>query len=525
VVTFVPDDTARPVHDATMPALKVELKRYQREAIERLQRLYAEGSPGALLCDDMGLGKTLQTLVFASWVREQLRAGRSPSDRRKGEVDVPVCVVGPPSLLEGWLKELGARLGDASLPKVLWGGSEPPSSSPRPITQLKRLIRDGSGRGTTLEAARIDLEALRADAPDILFIPYDTLRRLQFAVGTLRFGLIIADEAQEAKDPSSLRSLALRAMNADFRLALTGTPVENRWLDLWTIADFAVPGHLGAQKDFTRAFRPTDDDVLGLGQRLAERMDPVLIRRTRADALGDLPPCAVVVDERPMPDRQRFVYDAERSRRDTRGVLGLIQRLGAISLHPRQQVVLDSAEAADAWAMESARTQALWDALRQSRDDERATLVFVRSIAMQHTLQRALQCSFQLPNVPILNGSVAQPERHRMVDSLRNDTGFRVLLISPDVGGAGWNLQFAARAVLLERPFNPAVEAQMVARIHRLGQKQPVEVTLPIATHPSGGSYDQILAQLLTEKELLASSVLAPQASVDGELQRYFERL
>jgi SNF2 family DNA or RNA helicase len=170
-----------------------------------------------------------------------------------------------------------------------------------------------------------------------------------------------------------------------------------------------------------------------------------------------------------------------------------------------------------------ARTAVTWEALARFEREQAAVLVFVRSIAMQATLQRALQLMFGLADVPVLTGSAPPSVRERMVDQMRQATGFRVMLVSPEVGGAGWNLQFANKAVLLERPWNPAVEAQMIARVHRLGQIKPFEIVVPVATLPERRTYDIILDELLAEKMGLAEAVLAPASMDESELARRFK--
>lgn len=523
-----PPDARRRVASKTLPSLKVELQPHQVAGVRRLQAAWANGEPGTLLCDDMGLGKTLQALVFAAWAAGQLSdEARSDRNRREGPIDVPVAIVAPPSLLEGWVREMERRLAPTELRSLVWGQSEPlGGAGGRTVVPLARFLVSAGGRGTVLEHARVDLDALRKAAPDVLLIAYDTLRRLQFAVGQIRFGVLIADEAHEAKDPSSLRSRALRAMRYDFGLALTGTPIENGWRDLWTVADFAAPGRLGTLKDFSREYTPSGD-VRDLGSRLAETLAPVLVRRTRGTVLGALPPCAFRTDERAMPPNQGLAYRAEVTAhaRSSIGILGLLQQLARVSLHPRVRAELNSAEDATSWARESARTAALWDALERYRRERVGVLVFVRSKAMQETLQRALQLGFGLDHVGVLNGDVGMRERQRLVDRVEQTPGFRVLLVSPDVGGAGWNLQFATRAVLLERPYNPAVEAQMVARIHRMGQQHPVEVVAPIAVLEGVTTFDQVLRGLLEEKRELSESVLAPSAMGDDEIAVRFASL
>lgn len=516
-LVYTRDEDVRPVRSRQLPPLRVSLQPHQLHAIERLQNMWIEGRPGALLCDDMGLGKTLQALVFGAWI-----VGQAPST----SWDVPVAIVAPPSLLEGWLAELEQRLPPDQLSRVLWGQRElPRGGTARRLIPLRDYLHGGGG-GVVIEQASLDLDGLRAQRPELLLIGYDTLRIWQFALGRLRVGLMIADEAHEVKDPNTLRSRALRAMSYDFGLALTGTPIENAWRDLWTICDYAVPGLLGPLAEFSRRF-PASGPVRETGAQLAETLKPVLIRRTRAVALQGLPRCLVRPERRPMPAPQALAYQAELHAysRSATGILGLLQQLGRVSLHPRIRAELASAAEADAWAMESARTAALWDALRRFRAEDAAVLVFVRSLAMQQTLQRALLFSFGLPQVSILNGQISMPDRHAIVRRYREAIGFRVLLISPDVGGAGWNLQFASRSVHLERPYNPAVEAQMIARLHRLGQEREVEVVTPVATLSGLQTFDEVLDGLLTEKRDLADAVLAPSDLSNEEIAQRFAGL
>ena len=513
-----------------MPLLAdgVALKPHQEVALAHLRNQWSRGESGALLCDDMGLGKTIQALTFAAWVEDQLLAGGGARDG--DEVALPVLVVGPPSLLEGWLAEIGRRLPTDRFPRVVWGATSLPAKSyGRDVRLLKRFRNDApalDGSTVVLQHARLDLEAVRSFGPSVLFIGYDALRALQFAVGALRVGLVIADEAQQVKNPSSLRSHALRAMNYDFALALTGTPIENSWSDLWTLCDFATPGLLGPLAEFRKSF-PASGDTREVGMRLAQTTREVLIRRTRGTALKGLPSCDIRSVECKMASDQALAYRAEVTRHNGGGrtVLGLLQGLARISLHPRLRAELSSVSQALAWLRGSARTSTLLESLHRWQKTGEAVLVFVRSKAAQATLRRALELAFDLYSVGVLNGDLSLPERQRLVGEFELDEGFRVLLVSPDVGGAGWNLQFAARSFLLERPFNPAIEAQMIARTWRLGQTRPVEVVAPVAMLDGMESFDQVLDQLLRDKRELAESVLAPAVVESKELESRFGRL
>jgi SNF2 family DNA or RNA helicase len=177
---------------------------------------------------------------------------------------------------------------------------------------------------------------------------------------------------------------------------------------------------------------------------------------------------------------------------------------------------------ARAWMQLSARTAAALEALDAWAAAGEAVLIFVRSLAVQETLSRALSLIYGLPPVPVLNGALTFAARQATVGHVRAGQGFRVLIVSPDVGGAGWNLQFAARSLLLERPFHPAVEAQMVARTWRLGQARAVEVVAPVALLEGTTTFDEVLDGLLEEKRQLADSVLAPCQVSERELSARF---
>ena len=227
-----------------------------------------------------------------------------------------------------------------------------------------------------------------------------------------------------------------------------------------------------------------------------------------------------------MSQEQSLAYHSALSRKSggNAPILGLLGDLARISLHPRIRTDLRTKEEALEWVGASARTSVAWDALTRFAKERSAVLLFVRSLAMQASLQRALQLTFGLADAPVLNGSAPPSARVRMVDQVRRSTGFRVMLVSPEVGGAGWNLQFANKVVVLERPWNPAVEAQMIARVHRLGQERPVEIVVPVATLPARRTYDVILDELLTEKSGLAEAVLAPASMGEDELAGRFKR-
>lgn len=186
-----------------------------------------------------------------------------------------------------------------------------------------------------------------------------------------------------------------------------------------------------------------------------------------------------------------------------------------MSLHPRVNAALATPDEAWSWVRASARTAAAWRALETYQQQALSVLLFVRNRAMQRTLARVLELTFGLRDVPILNGEVVLSRRMGIVTAFKDASGFRVLIISTEVGGAGWNLQFTARAIILERPYNPATEAQMIGRVHRLGQPPDAEVVIPLGTLPTMDSHDVLLDCLLATKVQRQTAVLAPAAAFD----------
>lgn len=516
-----PGLTPREVRTTHTPTLRRPLRDHQEIGVRLLRERWERGERGALLCDDMGLGKTTQALVFSAWAANHMTRRSAPADATAGAVDVPVAIVAPRSLLQNWLREVEVVLDGDSFASVLWCQRDTtPNVTPRTMIRFHDYAARGGAQGVVLADAHVDVGRIQRLRPDLLLVAYDTLRVWQHALGRLHIGVLIADEAQEVKDPGSLRSLALRAMHYEFGVVLTGTPVENSWADLWTLADVAVPGLLGPLAKFRQDY-PQEGDVRATGARLAARLRGPLIRRLRSEVLTELPELRVSPTPELMPDVQRIAYSAARSvGASGQGALGLLQRLARISLHPRQRLDLRDKYEAETWLLESARTAVLLRALREWQPTGEPVLVFVRSRAMQDTLAHALRKIFVLEDVPVLNGEASDHQRQRLVSSFAEGDGFRVLLVSPDVGGAGWNLQFACRSVLLERPYNPAVEDQMIARTHRLGQPNPVEVIIPVALHPELRSYDQVLDELLREKRAAADGVLTPAAGLEPGLER-----
>jgi hypothetical protein len=484
----------RPAPPASLPAaLKTAPKTHQAEGIAWLQQAWTKGLPGVLLADDMGLGKTLQGLAFLAWLREGMQAGTIEP--------APVMIVAPTGLLENWRAEHDRHLHSPGLGRCLpaYGAG---------LAAIRR--REANGRPA------LDVEQLRR--AEWVLTTYETLRDYDRDFGQVRFAALLFDEAQKIKTPGVRLTDAAKAMQAEFRVALTGTPVENRLADLWCIMDTVYPGYLRDLKSFSRRFEAAIDiDSL---RRLRESLDrpragwpALLLRRLREDHLPDLPPHEVVLLRQPMPPAQLQAYEAalDDARQSTRrgGVLEALQRLRAICLHPHPQ----AAEEDEVFLAASARLCAAIAALDAIAAQNERALLFVDDLAIQGRLANLLQRRYRLPAPPmVINGTVEGKTRQARVDRFQaSGSGFDVMLLSPRAGGVGLTLTRANHVIHLSRWWNPAVEDQCTGRVLRIGQERPVRIHIPMAVLPDGRrSFDENLHELLARKRRLMREALLP---------------
>jgi hypothetical protein len=271
----LPDD-----QDGDVPGLQSILDPHQRIAVGWLKACFISGMPGALLADDMGLGKTFEVLAFLYWLRlNEATDGR------------PILVVAPAKLLEEWKDQIGIHL--------------PPMAFGRPVYAYERGLRDITvERGQETEFGRATLDVERLKQADWVLTTYETLRDHQFSFGMVRFRVAIFDEAQKIKSGTSMLNHAAKTQQPDFVILMTGTPVENSTMDIWTLLDVAWPGFLGVSgKDFVSRYgNGSDDDLMGSlkdrlisettwGKNDAVRTTPcVMLRRFKTDILPGLPP-------------------------------------------------------------------------------------------------------------------------------------------------------------------------------------------------------------------------------------------
>jgi len=487
------------------PLHEVQLYPHQTEGLEWLQTHWASGSSGALLADDMGLGKTLQTLGFLAWVQEQMARNAWP---RK-----PFLVVAPTGLLKNWEAESRKHLASPGL-GILVRAYGP---------HLKRLLH-----ATRREQTQKLFEA------DWVLTTYETLRDRIRIFLSVDWGVLVLDEAQKIKNPAARLTEMAKSIKADFTLALTGTPVENRLADLWSIVDAIRPGFLGALKDFHQdyekpAFNTPEAAAPLAGKLTRDTRPPLMLRRMKEDHLHGLPEKRESVIEELMPPEQASAYEealrlAAHSKGQRGMMLEVLHRLRRISLLAGE---LGAEGLTDADVARSARLSATMRVLDDIAEAGEKALLFVEFLDMQEVLIPYLQRRYGLSRPPLrISGTVSGHRRQARIDEFQAGAAgeFDVMLLSPKAGGVGLTLTAANHVIHLTRWWNPAVEDQCTDRVYRIGQMRTVHVHLPLAIHPRFGqhSFDKNLHALLESKRRLSRTVLAPPSASDEDLARLY---
>ena len=464
--------------------LQADLRPYQKDGFDFLCHL-TQIKLGGILADDMGLGKTLQTLAWLAWLKEQNKKNHKPS-----------LVICPASVLHNWQRE-----------------------AERFTPDLKVLVLESG-------AARHNL---RKQIPqnDIIVTNYALLRRDLEELQKFAFRAVILDEAQFIKNPGAQVSRSVKQVKSEHRLALTGTPLENRLLDLWSIVDFIQPGYLGNQDQFADTYEPrapiADEtapvEPLPRGEqtesvqriarkRLSAKLRPLLLRRLKKHVAKDLPDR---IEERldcPLGDEQRKLYLAElRRSRDqvmkvveTQGinkskmhVLAALTRLRQICCHPAL-VGSDTA---------SGKTDTLFELLDPLVADGQKVLVFSQFVRMLQLLEK--DCATRNIHTHVLTGQTK--DRERVVSEFQADDRPGVFLLSLRAAGTGLNLTNASYVVLYDPWWNPAVEAQAIDRSHRIGQTQTVNAYRLIAP----GTVEEKIWELQQSKAQTIADVLGEE--------------
>lgn len=493
--------------------LKSSLLPHQVQGVNWLKAHWESGSTGVVLADDMGLGKTLQVLSFLAAFKDS----QSQSDSADSG---PVLVVAPTGLLRNWIAEHNKHL-TSGLGSVF----EAHGASLRSIRTIER--------GTRSQELRLGFPVLNYKALakfDWVVTTYETLRDYQHSFGRVRWSVGVFDEAQKIKNPNTQMTNAVLAMNVDFAVMVTGTPVENRPADIWSIIDRAQAGMLGTLQTFTNIYESgsADEDALFcLNQSLTKPRNhdraPLMLRRLKHDHIKDLPKLEVHRYISDMPrDQANAYWSVVANGRHDRNMLLVIQQLRNISLHPHEP----TEKSIDEYIAESARLSKIFEILTHIRNCGEKALLFVESREMQGFLIGALRRRFSLPrDVMVINGTVSGEQRLARVDTFQERSGFDVMILSPRAGGVGLTLTAANHVIHLSRWWNPAVEDQCTDRAYRIGQTRLVHVHLPLARHPQllDHSFDLKLDELIERKRRMNRTVLSPTVGTEADVDELFK--
>ena len=442
-----------------------ELRHYQRRGLAWMQFL-AEVGLGGCLADDMGLGKTATALAHLI--------------ERPG----PHLVICPLSVVHNWEAE-----------------------SRRFTPSHSVLIHHGSARHQG-EPALFGL----GDA-DIVITTYGLLPRDLEALSTIEWNTVVLDEAQMVKNANTKAAKAVRKLTAVQKIALTGTPVENRLSELWAILDVCNPGLLGSQQRFREQFataieRHNDPDVAA---RLRQLTQPFVLRRTKADRrlLPDLPDKIEQIAYAQLTKEQATLYqkivdqllaDADQLEgMQRRGrVLAALTRLKQVCNHPAH-ALKDGSRLAG----RSGKLNRFDELVEELFDLGERALVFTQFREMGDLLQRHVADRFSV-DAPFLHGGVTRAGRERMVADFQAGTGSPLLLVSLKAGGTGLNLTAASQVVHYDRWWNPAVEDQATDRAWRMGQKRTVNVHKLVCQ----GTVEERIGQVIDDKRAIADAVI-----------------
>jgi superfamily II DNA or RNA helicase len=460
------------------PALVAQMRPYQTAGVAWMAALAQSGGHG-LLADDMGLGKTLQALAFAAWLRA---TGTTPA---------PVLVVCPTSLVANWQRE-AARF----------------------TPHLRTLDFTGPDRAER----RGDL----ANA-DLVVTSYAILRRDIELLRTLDFGLVVLDEAQHIKNRGSQNAQGAKMLRARHRLILTGTPLENSVLDLWSLFDFLIPGYLGTAAEFRERYETplTRGEAPRELARLRARVRPFFLRRTKEEVLPELPPKLEHATLCELTDEQRAVYQAvlaqgrrdvfdhagkQGAGRDRMTMLTTLLRLRQVCCH--LDLLPRDPKEPRVWREPSAKLDRTFELIDEAIDGGHRVLLFSQFVQMLHLLRdeaKRREIAFCY-----LDGQTA--DRQAEIDRFQGNAGVPLFLISLKAGGTGLNLTGADTVIHFDPWWNPAVEDQATARAHRLGQRRAVQAYKLIAA----GTVEEKIQALQARKRILFDASVGDDAFVAG---------
>lgn len=454
------------IADAALPAgLKAELRPYQKHGYNWLQFLRGYRF-GGILADDMGLGKTIQTLAHLLCEKEQ------------GRLSGPCLIIAPTSLMANWRRE-----------------------AERFAPALNVLILQGSERRQQFD---------KIESHDLILTTYPLLPRDEDVLRQHRYYYLILDEAQTVKNPLAKAAQLVRKLNAEHRLCLTGTPMENHLGELWTQFDFLMPGFLGNAGQFKRLYR-TPIETAGDAERkarLVQRIKPFMLRRTKHEVATELPLKTEIIRAVPLYPKQAALYESIRLAMEKRvrdaiaekglarshiTILDALLKLRQTCCDPR---ILALAEARK--IRESAKLDLLMELLPEQLEEGRRILVFSQFTRMLTLIEEKLK----IRKIAYTKLTGQTRSREEAIERFKSGET-HVFLISLKAGGVGLNLTEADTIIIYDPWWNPAVEAQAADRAYRIGQDKPVFVYKLVAEN----TVEEKMLAMQEKKRNLAESI------------------
>lgn len=489
------------IQEFSLPvAVNAELRRYQQEGINWLAFLNKYHLHG-ILCDDMGLGKTLQTICMVA-SDHVLRAEEHAQTKSDESRRLPSLIICPTTLTSHWVEEINKYV---------------------PSLKVKALVGLPKVRQAILDSGKLK-------KVDVVVTSYDTARNeVARLAGEYEWNYCVLDEGHIVKNAASKLSKAIKQYRAHHRLVLTGTPIQNNVLELWSLFDFLMPGFLGTEKSFNERFAkpiavrssgkasPKDQEAATLAlEALHKQVLPFTLRRLKEDVLDDLPPKIIQDYYCDLNETQRTLYDsfagqqkaaiehdaaeamddkATKNQGDQarKHIFQALQYMRKLCNHP-SFVKYTKSELATKWPLKAEQSPKLM-ALQQLLKDcgigtmdnlvdgvpgvmsQHRALIFCQQREMLDLVQKSL-LQEKMPSISYLrmDGSTPGPQRQKLVSKFNDDPSIDVLLLTTHVGGLGLNLTGADTVIFVEHDWNPMNDLQAMDRAHRLGQKRVVNV-------------------------------------------------
>ncbi|KGD34413.1 restriction endonuclease family protein [Burkholderia pseudomallei] len=503
---------------------EIELKKHQLHGVAWFQHLVSKAPTecrGALLADDMGLGKTLQLLSLLAWYYES-----NPNA-------APSLILAPKSLLENWANEAN-KFFTPSFPELLVLYNEELVTRKQPLGLIDSQLQE-NGIVELLKPSWVG-------TAKVVVTTYEVLTSYEFSLAKQAFAFVICDEAQRIKTPGTLVTLAAKKLKADFRIACTGTPVENSLADLWCLFDLVQPGLLGALEEFGKTYRrpiecDTEEQKLAL-KRLQDVIAPQTLRRTKVDIAAELPKKYFAIKkfdqqslefkssleeherlEIAITEHQRILYkgglkklqDAVKEsngRKRAQLSFGALHLMKAVCAEPYclpgTKFLVDKS-GRDIHLHNSPKLSWLLKRLAEVRSADEKAIVFTELREAQAALYYFLKETFGIRPF-IINGD--SQGRQGYIDKFSAKPGFDVIILSTLAAGAGLNVTAANHVFHFTRAWNPSKESQATDRAFRIGQERDVFVYCPTVIADDFSTFEVRLDQLLKRKADLAGATL-----------------